>query len=66
MSLARPQAAAHFVSPSPPPCGGRHLQPGEAADCCSPPGCGALRVAFASPLPGATPAARRSRFRGVL
>ena len=26
----------------------------------------ALRVAFANPLPGATPAARRSRFRGVL
>ncbi|TSD54207.1 hypothetical protein FFI97_030505 [Variovorax sp. KBS0712] len=25
----------------------------------------AVRVAFANPLPGATPAARQSRFRGV-
>ena len=31
----------------------------------SPPGCAALRVRVANPLPGATPAARQSRFRGV-
>ncbi|RZL94233.1 MAG: hypothetical protein EOP76_07710 [Variovorax sp.] len=31
----------------------------------SPPGCAALRVRYAHPLPGAAPAARRSRFRGT-
>jgi len=65
--LAHPQAARTACRFSFPLAGGNTCGPAEPVPRCSwhTPRLRALRVAPPSPSPGATPAARQSRFRGV-
>jgi len=65
--MGSPPGCAHFVSLLLPPTGGDTDGPAKPVPWCPwlAARIRALRVATPSPYPGATPTARRSRFRGV-